>query len=60
MLLYFNWDIYRFFYDKRGIIFALKVIPLHWLDYFYAGLSFIGGTLGSVDKRLQKLDFEKS
>ncbi len=60
MLLYFNWDIYRFFYDKRGIIFALKVIPLHWLYYFYAGLSFIGGTLGSVDKRLQKLDFEKS
>lgn len=45
LLLYFNWDIYRFFNQKRGFIFALKVIPVHWLYYLYGGLSFGLGTL---------------
>ncbi|MGF1542577.1 MAG: glycosyltransferase family 2 protein [Pleurocapsa sp.] len=45
LLLYLNRDVYQFFYHKRGLVFALKVIPLHWLYYFYGGLSFIGGTL---------------
>lgn len=45
LLLYLNWDFYYFFYQKRGLIFAIKVIPLHWLYYFYAGLSFVLGTL---------------
>ena len=45
LLLYLNWDIYRLFYEKRGLIFALKVIPVHWLYYFYGGLSFALGTL---------------
>ena len=45
LLLYLNWDVYRFFYHKRGFAFALKVIPSHWLYYLYAGLSFVLGTL---------------
>ncbi|MBE9046177.1 glycosyltransferase family 2 protein [Pleurocapsales cyanobacterium LEGE 10410] len=45
LLLYLNWDVYRFFYHKRGIIFAVKVIPMHLLYYFYAGLSFVLGTV---------------
>ena len=45
LLLYLNWDVYRFFYRKRGIIFAIRVIPMHWLYYFYAGLSFVLGTV---------------
>lgn len=45
LLLYLNWDVYRFFYEKRGLVFALKVIPVHWLYYFYGGLSFVLGTL---------------
>ena len=45
LLLYLNWDVYRFFYQKRGLIFAFKVIPAHWLYYFYGGLSFALGTL---------------
>jgi glycosyltransferase involved in cell wall biosynthesis len=44
-LLYLNWDVYRFFYQKRGLIFAIKVIPLHWLYYLYGGLAFVLGTL---------------
>ena len=45
LLLFLNWDVYRFFEQKRGFWFALKVVPLHWLYYFYAGLSFVLGTI---------------
>ncbi|MEO1691791.1 MAG: glycosyltransferase family 2 protein, partial [Cyanobacteria bacterium J06631_6] len=45
LLLLLNWDVYQFFAQKRGFWFAVKVIPLHWLYYFYAGLSFVLGTL---------------
>lgn len=45
LLLYLNWDVYRFFYDKRGMIFAIKVVPFHWLYYLYGGLSFGLGTV---------------
>ena len=45
LLLYLNWDVYNFFYSKRGIIFTAKVIPMHWLYYLYSGLSFALGTL---------------
>ncbi|HHP7231508.1 MAG TPA: glycosyltransferase family 2 protein [Xenococcaceae cyanobacterium] len=52
LLLYLNWDVYRFFAEKRGLIFAIKVIPLHWLYYIYGGLSFILGTLAHWKTRL--------
>ena len=52
LLLYLNWDVYRLFYHKRGLLFALKVIPLHWLYYFYGGLSFALGTLSHWKIRL--------
>ena len=45
ILLYFNWNIYQFFYKKRGLLFALKVIPVHWLYYIYSGIAFIWGTV---------------
>ncbi|MEL6909309.1 MAG: glycosyltransferase family A protein [Cyanobacteria bacterium J06648_1] len=45
LLLLLNWNVYQFFAQKRGVWFAVKVIPLHWLYYFYAGLSFVLGTL---------------
>ena len=45
LLLWLNWDVYQFFARKRGFWFALKVVPLHWLYYLYAGLSFALGTL---------------
>lgn len=52
LLLSLNWDVYRLFYHKRGLLFALKVIPLHWLYYFYGGLSFALGTLSHWKIRL--------
>jgi glycosyltransferase involved in cell wall biosynthesis len=45
LLLILNFDLYRFFYDKRGLAFSLRVIPLHWLYYFYNAISFGLGLL---------------
>ncbi len=36
-----NISVYKFFLNKRGLIFTLKVIPWHWLYYFYSGIAFI-------------------
>lgn len=45
ILLAINWPVYRFFYRKRGVMFTFKVLPWHWLYYFYSGLAFVIGTL---------------
>ncbi|MEW5871248.1 MAG: glycosyltransferase family 2 protein [Chloroflexota bacterium] len=45
LLLVINRSLYRFFMEKRGLWFTLRVIPWHWFYYFYSGLAFILGTL---------------
>ena len=40
LLLVLNAPLYRFFWDKRGLLFALQSIPWHWLYYWYSGLAF--------------------
>lgn len=44
IMLWLNFAVYRFFYAKRGLGFALRVIPWHWFYYFYGGLAFAVGT----------------
>ena len=44
IILWLNFAVYRFFYAKRGLNFALRVIPWHWFYYFYGGLAFAVGT----------------
>ena len=39
-LLLINFSVYRFFYAKRGLLFTLRVIPWHWLYFFYGGGAF--------------------
>jgi GT2 family glycosyltransferase len=39
-LLALNWPLYRFFWRKRGLLFALAVVPWHWFYYFYGALAF--------------------
>ena len=39
-LLIINFDVYHFFYAKRGAWFALRVIPWHWFYFFYGGSTF--------------------
>jgi len=39
-LIILNRDLYGFFLKKRGLVFTAKVIPIHFLYYFYCGASF--------------------
>jgi GT2 family glycosyltransferase len=54
-LLALNWDLYRFFFQKRGLFFAAQVLPWNWLYFFYSGLAFFIGFvryhLGKVPDR---------
>jgi GT2 family glycosyltransferase len=38
-LLWLNLDVYRFFARKRGLGFAIKAVPMHWLYAWYCGLA---------------------
>jgi GT2 family glycosyltransferase len=44
-LLVINQRVYRFFWHKRGALFALRVIPWHWLYFLYGGAAFAYGTV---------------
>lgn len=50
-----NFPVYQFFYRKRGFLFALRVLPWHWLYYFYSGLAFVVGVLRH---QIQVIKFE--
>jgi len=41
--LFLNRQLYRFFYRSRGWIFALRVIPWHFIFYGLSGLAFAAG-----------------
>lgn len=40
VLLALNFDLYRFYYDKRGLGFLLGALPVHWLYYLYSSAAF--------------------
>lgn len=40
LLLTINYPVYSFFKKKRGLFFALRVIPLHLFYFFYSGMAF--------------------
>jgi hypothetical protein len=56
VLLGLNWDLYRFFKDKRGLPFAVKTIPWHWFYFFYSGLAF---AVGYVKYQIKRLSINK-
>ncbi len=41
-----NWDFYRYLALRRGLFFALRAVPLHWLYFGYCGFSVVWGALG--------------
>lgn len=45
-LVALNWDLYAYFANRRGRWFAARVVPVHWLYYFYSGIVFV--TYGSA------------
>jgi GT2 family glycosyltransferase len=40
-----NRNFYRFIAARRGVWFALRVVPLHWLYFGYCGFCVVWGTL---------------
>jgi len=44
-LLIVNWNVYKFFHQKRGPIFTLRVVPWHWFYFLYGGIAFAYGVL---------------
>jgi hypothetical protein len=44
-LLALNHRLYRLFIKKRGWLFALRAIPLHWAYFLYSGSAFGIGVL---------------
>lgn len=40
ILLVCNWDLYRLFRRRRGFLFSLGAISLHWLHYLYSSATF--------------------
>jgi len=53
-ILMLNTQFYKFFIEKRNLVFALKVFPLHLLYYFYCGLSVFFGILSYIYKKANK------
>jgi cellulose synthase/poly-beta-1,6-N-acetylglucosamine synthase-like glycosyltransferase len=41
LLLACNWPLYRLFRRRRGFLFSLGAIGLHWLHYLYTSASFV-------------------
>lgn len=39
-VFWLNRRLYRFFREKRGLVFAMKTIPWHWFYFFYSGFTF--------------------
>lgn len=48
LLLTINFPVYRFFLEKRGFWFTLRVIPWHWFYFLYGGLGFAIGTINHL------------
>ncbi|MFQ4139755.1 glycosyltransferase [Nodosilinea sp. PGN35] len=40
VLIALNFSVYRFFYQKRGLWFTLRMLPWHWLYFAYSGLAY--------------------
>ncbi len=59
-LVVINAPLYRFFWRKHGMVFAIKTIPWHWLYYFYSGLGFAIGTARHVLSQKKSLTVKVS
>jgi hypothetical protein len=51
-----NLDFYKFFVARKGVWFALRAIPLHWLYFIYCGLALVAGVVVWLAERLRAPD----
>jgi len=57
MLFFLNRDLYRFFARKRGLVFAARTVPMHWLYYAYCGVAVVAGLgLHLLDQLIPRRD----
>lgn len=49
-----NFDFYRYMAARRGLVFALRVLPVHWLYFVYCGIAVGAGTLLHYFERREK------
>jgi glycosyltransferase involved in cell wall biosynthesis len=42
-LLILDFPVLRFFYKKRGLLFAARTVPWHWFSHVYSGVAFATG-----------------
>lgn len=47
-----NVRFYQFFLEKRGVLFAIRVLPMHLLYYLYCGLSLVLGMVSFIQAKL--------
>jgi len=51
-LIALNWNLFCFFYKKRGLLFTIKTVFWHWFYFFYSGLAFAIGLAKHSLKRI--------
>jgi len=51
-LIALNWDLFFFFFKKRGLLFTIKTVFWHWFYFFYSGLAFGLGVAKHTVKNL--------
>ena len=54
LLFILNIDVYKFYFQKKNILFSLLVIPWHWFYYFYGGVGFATGLAMSQLRKSQE------
>lgn len=54
LLLFINRDLYLFYLSRRGVWFALRSIPLHWLYYLYSIFAFAAGAVRHAGSRVEQ------
>ncbi|MBD2036606.1 glycosyltransferase family 2 protein [Leptolyngbya sp. FACHB-321] len=59
ILLWLNRDVYQFFQQKRGLVFASRAVFMHWLYYFYSGIAFGLGTIMHSQKQWQPVGMRR-
>ncbi|HZQ06900.1 MAG TPA: glycosyltransferase [Anaerolineae bacterium] len=55
-LVALNFDLYHFFFIKRGLWFALGAIPLHWFYYLYSSAAFAWVVLKNLVRPAPKVN----
>ncbi len=53
VLLALNFDLYRYLARCRGVVFAIRAVPLHWFYFLYCGVSVVAAVLIRMRGRAQ-------